>query len=280
MNPNNVVITGSTRGIGLAFAIKFLELGDNVVISSRNRNLVDRITQVLQKKHSNRIVGTVADVTKFEDVKHLGEFALSKFGDLDIWINNAGISPSSLKVFHELEPEKIHDTITTNLLGTLYGSKVALSIMKEKGGKIYNMEGLGARGRVQKGMTVYGTTKAAIPYVRKALSYEYKETDVIICSIQPGMVVTNILTGEAGTTYDKRVYWVFNLLSDTAENVAEKLVPMMKQNSKRNARLNYSSSMKTLWKFLTPWRYTNRYFDEEGNLKVQKIEDKILQNAK
>ncbi len=118
MSSSSVVITGSTRGIGLAFTIKFLELGDRVIISSRSKNLVDRITQILQKKYPERIYGTVADVSKYEDVKKLADFAISKFGTIDIWMNNAGMAPTSLKEFHELNPEKIQATIDTNILGT------------------------------------------------------------------------------------------------------------------------------------------------------------------
>lgn len=277
MSSSNIVITGSTRGIGLAFAIKFLELGDRVIISSRNQNLVDRISQILQKKYPDRIFGTVADVSKFDDVKKLADFAISKFGTIDIWMNNAGMAPTSLKKFHELDPDKIKATINTNILGTLYGTQVAISKMLEKGGKIYNLEGFGSNGSVRKGMQVYGTTKNSIVYIRKSLSHEYKNTDIKICSIQPGMAVTNLITGEPGTKFDKSAYWVFNVIADTTENIADKIVPMMKTNTKGNRVLKYTSTLKTIWKFFTSWRFKDRYFDSEGNLNIQKIEDKILQ---
>lgn len=277
MSTSNIVITGSTRGIGLAFAIKFLELGDRVIISSRNKNLVDRISQILQKKYPDRIFGTVVDVSKFDDVKKLADFAISKFGTIDIWMNNAGMSPTTLKEFHELEPEKIQATIDTNILGTLFGTQVAISKMLGKGGKIYNLEGFGSNGMVRKGMQVYGTTKNSIVYIRKSLSHEYKDTDIKICSIQPGMAVTNLITGEPGTKFDKSAYWVFNVLCDTTENIANKIVPLMKTNTKGNKVLKYTSTLKMIWKFITSWRFKDRFFDSEGNLKIQKIEDKILQ---
>ncbi|MHA1110935.1 MAG: SDR family oxidoreductase [Promethearchaeota archaeon] len=278
MNCKKIVITGSTKGLGLAFALKFLELGDKVVISSRNQNLVERIVQILDKKYPEQIFGTVADVTDFKDVKRLADFAISKFREIDIWINNAGMAPTSLKEFHELEPEKIQATVNTNILGTLYGSQVAISQMKDKGGMIYNLEGFGSNGMIRKGMQVYGTTKNSIAYIRKALSHEYKDSNVKICSIQPGMAVTNlILPREPGEKFDKQAYWVFNVISDTTENIANKIVPLIKANIKGNKVLKYSSTLKMMWNFFTSWRFKDRFFDSEGNLKIQKIEDKILQ---
>ena len=215
---------------------------------------------------------------QYEDVKRLLDFAISKFRDIDIWINNAGMAPTSIKEFHELDPEKIQATVNTNILGTLYGSQVAISQMKDKGGMIYNLEGFGSTGMVRKGMQVYGTTKNSIAYIRKALSHEYKDSNVKICSIQPGMAVTNlILPREPGEKFDKSAYWVFNVISDTTENIAAKIVPLIKANTKGNKVLKYSSMAKTIWNFFTSWRFKDRFFDAEGTLKIQKIEDKILQ---
>jgi NADP-dependent 3-hydroxy acid dehydrogenase YdfG len=280
MSSQNIVITGSSKGLGLAFAIRFLELGDKVVISSRNQFLIDRITQILKKKYLDRVFGMVADVTKYEDMKHLADFAISKFEHIDIWINNAGMAPSSLKEFHQLDPEKIKIAINTNILGTFYGTKAAIIAAKATNSaiKIYNFEGFGSNGSVRKGMQVYGTTKNSIAYIRKALSMEYKDTDIKICSIQPGMTVTNLITGEPGTKFNKQAYWVFNILSDTAENVANKLVPLIRENTKTNKVFKYNSGAKMMLKFFTPWKYKNKFFDEEGTLKIEKIEDKILKD--
>jgi len=276
MSQVSVVITGSTRGLGLAYASKFLELGDRVIISSRNREYVEKITQALQKKYPEKVFGKVADVTKFEDMKTLADYAVSKFGYIDIWINNAGVATPSLELLGECSPEKLRTIVDTNLLGTLYGSKAAISIMKKRGGKIYNMAGFGAKGNVQKGMTAYGATKRSIPYITKALSSEYKHTSIKFSTILPGMTITDLLTGEPGTKHDTRAYWVFNVISDTAENVAEKLVPLMKATNSGNQTLNYTSTLKIMWKFFTAWRYKNKYFDANGSLKIQKIEDRIL----
>ena len=151
--------------------------------------------------------------------------------------------------------------------------------MKDRGGMIYNFEGFGSNGMVRKGMQVYGTTKNSIAYIRKSLSLEYKDSNIKICSIQPGMAVTNLIIGEPGTKFDKQAYWVFNVISDTTENIADKIVPMIKENTKGNKVLKYSSTAKMIWKFFTSWRYKDRFFDSEGNLKIQKIEDRILQDA-
>ena len=150
--------------------------------------------------------------------------------------------------------------------------------MKERGGIIYNLEGFGSNGNVRKGLQVYGTTKNSIAYIRKALSHEYKDTKIKFCSIQPGMAVTNLIMGEPGTKFEKNAYWVFNVIADTPENIAHKIVPMIKINTKGNKVLKYTSTLKMIWKFFTSWRFKDRFFDSEGNLKIEKIEDKILKD--
>jgi NAD(P)-dependent dehydrogenase (short-subunit alcohol dehydrogenase family) len=84
------VITGSTRGFGLALAQAFLQAGANVIISSRNRDAVDQTLQLLDA--GNRAAGLACDVSDLEQVRALAAAAIQKFGSFEIWINNAGTS--------------------------------------------------------------------------------------------------------------------------------------------------------------------------------------------
>ena len=88
-----VVITGSTRGIGFALAHSFLKRGCRVVISGRQQNLADKSVERLGKEFtSENVVGFACDVAEFDQMENLWEASVKRFGSVDIWINNAGIS--------------------------------------------------------------------------------------------------------------------------------------------------------------------------------------------
>jgi NAD(P)-dependent dehydrogenase (short-subunit alcohol dehydrogenase family) len=88
-----IVITGSTRGIGFALARSFLKRGCRVVISGRSQSSVGGVVDRLQKEFPpENVLGLACDVTEFSQMENLWEASIKKFGSVDIWINNAGIS--------------------------------------------------------------------------------------------------------------------------------------------------------------------------------------------
>ena len=139
----NIVCTGNTNGIGLELTKEFLKQGDNVIISSRNEQSVTKISQTLQQDYPNsEILYFVCDVRNEKQVIELAAFANEKFGNIDIWINNAGINGTIQAPFDEIPLEEIKDIIETNIYGLIYGCKAALSIMKpNKKGHIINLAG-------------------------------------------------------------------------------------------------------------------------------------------
>ena len=86
-----VVITGSSRGFGKAMAIEFQRAGARVVVSSRDADAVQRAVSALHDPAN--ALGTVCDVRDLEQVRALADAAVNQFGEIDVWINNAGISP-------------------------------------------------------------------------------------------------------------------------------------------------------------------------------------------
>jgi NAD(P)-dependent dehydrogenase (short-subunit alcohol dehydrogenase family) len=87
-----IVITGSTRGIGLGLARAFVGRGHNVVVSSRSASAVDRTVIALASDRPGRVAGFACDVTESAQVAALWDHATAAFGTIDIWINNAGTS--------------------------------------------------------------------------------------------------------------------------------------------------------------------------------------------
>ncbi len=249
-----VVITGSTRGIGFGLAQGFLERGCAVAISGRSTERVDAAAQALVERFgAERVLGQACDVSKYEQVQALWDAAAQRFGRVDIWVNNAGVAHGQSSLFSQ-DPEEIRANIDTNILGELYGTRVALAGMKAQGsGAIYNMEGLGSTGRRVEGMTVYGTTKYALAYFNRALAQETEGTGIITGVLRPGMVVTDLLTVQRDD--DPRAWErqkrIFNILADKVETVAPWLAEQMLANTKNGAVINWTKGGKMMLRFLT-----------------------------
>ena len=128
-----IVITGSTRGIGYGLADSFLALGCRVVISGRTPASVEPAVATLSEKFEpERVFGYACDVTQFEQVQGLWFAAQTHFGQVDIWINNAGVANPQLD-FWEHPPERIRTVVETNVIGAMYGAKVAIKGMLADG---------------------------------------------------------------------------------------------------------------------------------------------------
>jgi NAD(P)-dependent dehydrogenase (short-subunit alcohol dehydrogenase family) len=227
----NVVITGSTKGIGLGMAREFVQRGHNVMVSSRSAGAVSRAIAELEAMHGGGVRGCAADVSNPADVRRLWEQAAAAFGTVDIWINNAGMTNRRANL-QALPDEQIAAVVGTNLLGLLNCCKVAICGMLAQGGgkaggKIFNMEGFGSDGLSQPGMSVYGATKYAVRYLTKSLVKENKDTPLVIGYMSPGIVVTDLLTRdlyEPGSAEFEQRRRFLNILADRVETVAPFLV--------------------------------------------------------
>jgi NAD(P)-dependent dehydrogenase (short-subunit alcohol dehydrogenase family) len=250
----SVVITGSTRGIGYSLASAFLERDCAVTISGRTTEAVNEAASKLSAKYNAELIFSFAcDVTDFVQVQQLWERAKDHFGRIDIWINNAGTATPMMK-FWELSPEQYVDVVHTNLIGTMYGSKVALTGMLAQGhGVLYNLEGFGAKGRSMRGMTLYGSTKASVHFINRSLAEEIKSTSVITGAIAPGMVITEMITRQFNGREEEleKSKRILNIIAERAETVAPVLVEKILENRKNGATITYSSSIRILVKFIT-----------------------------
>jgi NAD(P)-dependent dehydrogenase (short-subunit alcohol dehydrogenase family) len=249
----SIVITGSTRGIGYSLANAFLERGCAVTFSGRAQEAVDEAISKLGVRFSSELIyGFPCDVTDYIQVQSLWEHAKSHFGRIDIWINNAGIAVPMMK-FWELSPEQYKDVVQTNIIGTMYGTRVALKRMLTQGyGALYNLEGFGARGRSMRGMTLYGSTKACVHFINQSLAQETEGTPVIVGAIAPGMVITDMITRQFEGRADEleKSKRILNIIAEKAETVAPVLADKILENQKNGVTIAYSSSARVTLKFL------------------------------
>lgn len=249
-----VVITGSTRGIGLGLAKSFLDMGCTVTISGRSDKSVQAAIGKLSETYPDeKILGHPCDVTKPNQVQGLWDGVANRFGRVDIWINNAGVSGPQAEVW-KYTPDQARSVIQTNMLGTVYGARVAINGMIAQGsGAIYNLEGMGSNGRIQPGMALYGTTKAGVHYFTRSLAKELEETAVIVGSLQPGMVVTDLIMKHYKDDPDAldQVKGIFNIIADRVETVTPWLAREVLKNEKSGKVIAWGSRWKSLWRFLT-----------------------------
>ncbi|MFO0575472.1 MAG: SDR family oxidoreductase [Polyangia bacterium] len=186
-----VVITGSTRGLGLAMAHAFAAQGARLVVSSRSADAVDEAVSALRAA-GGQAAGHACDVAELGQVRALMDAARKTFGVPDVWINNAGLSaPYGPTV--QVPPERFLKVLGTNVLGTYHGSLVALEQMvPRRRGKLINLLGRGDRRPVPK-QNAYASSKAWIRSFTLALAAEHRGSGVGVYAFNPGLVDTDLV---------------------------------------------------------------------------------------
>jgi NAD(P)-dependent dehydrogenase (short-subunit alcohol dehydrogenase family) len=207
------VITGSTRGIGFAIARAFVREGAKVVITSSRKENVDAAVRAFPQ---GSVFGHACDVSSYEEMEGLVDTAVGRFGGIDCFINNAGISDPFESV-GDSSPEAWGRVIDTNLKGTYYGSRAAVRYFLSSGrkGKIINMAGSGTdKGSNTPYISAYGATKAAIARFTFAMAEEYRKSGISVMLLHPGLVRTGIVSPDDPTPELRRQLDTFNIIQD------------------------------------------------------------------
>ncbi|GLP96404.1 SDR family NAD(P)-dependent oxidoreductase [Paraferrimonas sedimenticola] len=249
-----VVITGSTRGIGRGLAKEFLELGAKVVVSGRSQPAVDEVVALLAQTYGeDKVTGKACDITDVEALKGLWSHAKERFGKVDHWINNAGMSITRANI-HQQAPSELSRIIDTNLTAVLLAANVVIEgLVEQQGGTFWVMEGFGSNGATQPGMTAYGASKRAVTYVAKALQKEVKGTGVNVNYLSPGIVVTDLLIGDYDTSSQEwqKSKRIFNILGDRVETVTPYLAKGVLAASKSGTRVAWLTGGKAFARFMS-----------------------------
>ncbi len=185
-----VLITGGTRGIGRATAIKFAKLGAKVVVvykgkEEKAKSLIDEITAF------GGIVKTIkADISKKEELDNIVNSALSLFGRIDILVNNAGIVYD--REFEEITYEESLQILKTNMLAPLFLSqKIAPLMIENKFGVIINLSSTSGMHDFNPGTADYAMSKIALQSLTKDLSMKYAP-NIRVNAVAPGWVNTDM----------------------------------------------------------------------------------------
>lgn len=188
-----IVVTGGSRGIGAEIVKLLAKCGNNVIL---NYNKSEECAKNVEKElaEQGKVVDIFkADISKSEEATKLIQFALNKYGRIDVLVNNAGISQS--KLFTDITDEEWQNMIDNNLSSAFYCSREAVKTMiHNKQGLIINISSIwGITGACME--VHYSTAKAGMIGLTKALAKELGPSNIRVNAIAPGIIDTDMVKG-------------------------------------------------------------------------------------
>jgi len=187
-----VIITGGTRGIGLASARLLAEDGASVVVSGRDAGRLEAVTRELEVA-GKAILSVAADVAKREDADRLVEAAREGFGRIDVLVNNAGMTRDQLLV--RMKDDDWDQVLDTNLRGVFLMTRaVGKVMMRQRSGRIINISSTaGIMGNA--GQVNYSAAKAGVIGLTKAAARELAHWNILVNAVAPGLIETDMSAG-------------------------------------------------------------------------------------
>jgi 3-oxoacyl-[acyl-carrier protein] reductase len=184
------VVTGAGRGIGRAVALKFAELGADVVINYRNSEAeADELIKEIEGLGS-RALKVKADVSQYDEAALLINKAIEGFGKIDIFVNNAGITKDGLLL--RMKESDFDKVIEVNLKGTFNCIRhISPVMLKQKSGRIINISSvIGLIGNA--GQANYAASKAGIIGLTKSVAKELGSRGITVNAVAPGFIQTDM----------------------------------------------------------------------------------------
>lgn len=184
----NVLVTGSTRGIGKAVAIAFAKEGANVALNGRGDISAELIKEI--ESLGVQCIGVSGDISAYDAVDGMIQKVVDVFGSIDILVNNAGITNDKLLL--RMSEKDFSQCIQVNLTGTFNMTQLAIKrMMKQRSGCIINMSSVvGLMGNI--GQTNYAASKAGVVGLTKSVAREVASRHITCNAIAPGFIETEM----------------------------------------------------------------------------------------
>jgi 3-oxoacyl-[acyl-carrier protein] reductase len=190
LSGKSAVVTGGSRGIGRAIALRLATQGADVAFSYRGNEAAAKATAGEIEALGRTAVAHQGDATQQESAEALVKAALDAFGKVDILVNNAGITRDDLIM--RMSPAAWRDVLETNLFGAFYATKaVTRPMLKAKGGRIINITSVSGQAG-QTGQANYSSAKAGLIGLTKATARELASRGITCNAVAPGFVLTEL----------------------------------------------------------------------------------------
>jgi len=192
------LVTGGSRGIGLAIAEALIDANASVVITGRSEAQLNEASHHVSRGEASRgqrLLAIRADVRNAADANAAVDAAVQRFGGLDVLVNNAGVG--IFRNVADMDEPSWHDVIETNLSGPFFCCHAAIPHMKGRGGGwIINISSLAGKNPFPAG-AAYCASKAALNAFSEALMQEVRHDDIRVSYVMPGSVATGFSRGES-----------------------------------------------------------------------------------
>ena len=181
------VVTGGAKGIGAATATRLVESGAEVVIADLDESGAATLATELSARFGRRTAAVGVDIADTASIERVADFCVRTLGGLDIWVNNAGIYPTTGPAIDATD-DFIDRLLTVNVRGTYAGAREAAKRMTN-GGVIINLASTTGF-RAAPGISGYVTSKHAVVGITKALAVEFGPRDIRVVGVAPGPIDT------------------------------------------------------------------------------------------
>lgn len=185
------IVTGASRGIGRACALRLAKDGYTVVVNYSHSTgpAEDTLAQIIAEGGSGMIYK--ADVSKLEEVKAMVRDVFKEYGTIDVLVNNAGIVRDEFLLM--MSQKSLDDCFELNVKGYFYcAQQVALKMFRKKSGVIINMSSVAGKFSLP-GQSVYGATKGAVNSMTQTMAKELSAYGIRVNAIAPGFIQTEML---------------------------------------------------------------------------------------
>jgi NAD(P)-dependent dehydrogenase (short-subunit alcohol dehydrogenase family) len=188
------IVTGSTKGIGRAMASGLAQAGASVVVSSRKQELCDKAASEIAAETGRETLGLACHVGEWDAIPGFVESVVERFGHIDVLVNNAGITPSTLTV-STITQDVWRKIFSVNVEGPLRMAQCIAPLMRDHGGgSIVNVASMAAYSGGP-GVCAYGASKAALVNLTKSMSQEWASWNVRVNALSPGPFISEMVEG-------------------------------------------------------------------------------------
>jgi len=218
MKNKTAIITGGSTGIGYGIALALVKEGVNVAITSRSQQRADEAVENLKREGYGNAIAIEADVRVFEDQQKAVKLTLEAWGQIDLFVANAGVG--HFAPIGELSDELWKETIDTNLTGPFYSIKAALESLKASKGYFITISSL-AGTNFFAGGSAYNASKFGLTGFTQSIMLDLRQFGIRVSTIMPGSVATGFNDHQV----DDKDGWKIQI-----EDIGELVVDLFKMN--------------------------------------------------